>query len=199
MITIEDLTRELDRLESEAYGLSLDATPDECDVIFIKADNLFSAVEEYFGVSYWNPGEPWCTNSQFKIPVTSTDAGNNGGLRTYEEDRAEREAYDAGITEPLLDHNLYWARLRLAQAHDLIEDGWQSAGEDYDEVKFAWAGGEFARNDLPEYCTFATDEQMEEIARLADEIMENAGHHSSAVLECAAYNVIGHELEDLEV
>ena len=190
MIAIGDLTRKLNQLEDEAYGLSPNATPDECLDIFERAEGLLWAAEEYFGVSYWNPGEPWLTNDQFKIPVTSENAGNNGGLRTDEEEKAE---YAAGCD--LLDSNLYWARLRLAQIRDLIEDGWQSAGEDYDEVKFAWVGGEFSRSDLPMYCMFATDEQMERIAHEADRLYMVG----LPALEGAAYNVIGHMLENLEV
>ena len=182
MITLRNLEQMVEGAEQDAYELSLGATPKQCADMEDRAYDVWGLVLGYFGLTYSNPGEPEAYNDQFKVPL----AGSNCDVYTYEEDELIIEGDE-------LNNDLYWARLRLQQARGLIDDGWQSVGEDFDEVKFAFVGGEFSRAELPGYCTFATDEQMEAIAREADGLM--VGNQVS-VVQRAAYNVIGRELEE---
>lgn len=111
-------------LEAKAYSLGFDATGEECIDMCIEAEEALGNVLAYYELSYFNPGEPVAEketdDDKIVIPLTSADAGNNGGMRTDTEEEAELAA-----GTDLLDSELYWARLRLQQASDVLEYGWQ--------------------------------------------------------------------------
>ncbi len=133
----DELLELLEGLESDAYEATIGMSESAAETMAEAADTFFEAVLAHYGLRYFNPGEPvaipeedWDTPGcgPNAIPLTSCDAGNNGGMRTWEEDEAEREAGDT-----LLPSGLYWARLRLQQARDVLGEGWQYGLEEPEE------------------------------------------------------------------
>ena len=103
---------ELNRLEVLAYNS--EAAP-EAGPILHMCERFFEAVLMHHNLAYFNPGEPEAYNENHRVPLTSVNAGNNGGMRTEEEEAREATGWE-------LPSDLYWARVRLAQARDIIRE-----------------------------------------------------------------------------
>ena len=112
MITLRNLKQMVEDAETEAYELSFDATPKQCADMEDRAYDVWGLVLGYFGLTYFNPGEPEAYNDQFKVPL----AGSNCDVYTYEEDELIIEGDE-------LNNDLYWARLRLQQAAAISPPG----------------------------------------------------------------------------
>ena len=120
-MNLKELETRVEELESELYG---ESAYDNLSGLYARAADLFAEVLDCFELAYSCPGEPEAEGTQrdgshVRIPLTSANAGNNGGLRTSEEEELEATG------EFELPSDLYWARLRVAQAKDILGNGWQ--------------------------------------------------------------------------
>jgi len=110
MNTNEVLERVVDIFMGYAYADEIDEAS-----IAASASDILYLIEDHYGLTYSNPGEPQVSNGDVTIPLTSCNAGNNGSMLTSEEE-------ELGVE---LSGDIYWARLRLRQARDILEGGWQ--------------------------------------------------------------------------
>ena len=85
--------------------------------LLTRAEAVFDNVLNHYDLSYFNPGEPEAINEDRSIVIPLT--GNNGEMYSSEEE----ERILAGDWE--LPGDLYWARLRVQQARDVLDIGWQ--------------------------------------------------------------------------
>jgi len=81
--------------------------------LFVKAEDLFCEVLDYYGLRYSNPGEPEAENEDRSVVIPLW--GGDDGMLTGEEEENGAE----------ISVDLYHARLRASQARDILDNGWQ--------------------------------------------------------------------------
>lgn len=112
--TYEELVAKVEELEDGVYDIP------RCYRMALalhrQAWDVFEAVLGHYNLCYSNPGEPEAENADRSVVIPLT--GHNSDMMTSEEESIQSGGYE-------LPGDLYWARLRLQQAKDILEDGWQ--------------------------------------------------------------------------
>ena len=109
--------KKIDDLEMDLYDVP--ACYEQAESLLDRAVALFfDEVLEYHNLTYFNPGEPVAENrgglKDIVVPLTSLQAD----MLTAEEE--ERMIRDGNWSLP---ESLFWARLRIQQAKDVIDGG----------------------------------------------------------------------------
>ena len=108
--------KEIEALELDLYDIP--ACYEQAESLLREADHFFfDQVLPAYELTYFNPGEPEAENENRSIVILLT--GLHADLWTDDE---ERQMIEEDWRVPA---DLFWARLRVQQAKNVVEESWQ--------------------------------------------------------------------------